>query len=40
MNSILDDIMDFDAIQLRSDTHNGALVARAATKVAQEIIIQ
>jgi hypothetical protein len=32
--------MDFDAIQLRSDTLNGALVARTATKVAQEIISQ
>jgi len=32
--------MDFDAIQLRSDTHNGALVARTATKVAEEIMNQ
>ncbi len=32
--------MDFDAIQLRSDTHNGALVARVATKVANAIITQ
>jgi hypothetical protein len=32
--------MDFDAIQLRSDTHNGALVARTATQVAEEIIAQ
>ena len=28
--------MDFDVIQLRADTHNGALTARAATKVGQE----
>ncbi len=32
--------MDFDTIQLRSDTLNGALVARTATKVAGEIFAQ
>jgi hypothetical protein len=32
--------MDFDVIQLRADTHNGALTARAATKVGQEILAQ
>jgi hypothetical protein len=32
--------MDFDANQLRADTHNGALVARTATKLAEEIIHQ
>lgn len=32
--------MDFDAIQLRTDTHNGALVARAATKAGEEILRQ
>lgn len=35
-----DDIMDFDAMQLRSDALNGALVARVATKVSEEIIHQ
>ncbi|CAF0903321.1 unnamed protein product [Adineta steineri] len=34
------DIMDFDAIQLRADALNGALVARAATKVSAEIMSQ
>jgi peroxidase len=34
------DIMDFDALQLRSDTLNGALLARTATKVASEIMAQ
>ncbi|CAF1039310.1 unnamed protein product [Adineta ricciae] len=32
------DIMDFDAAQLRVGTHNGALVARVATKVSQELV--
>jgi hypothetical protein len=32
--------MDFDEIQLRSDTHNGALLARTATKVADELLFQ
>jgi hypothetical protein len=32
--------MDFDAIQLRSDTHNGALLSRVATKVADELLFQ
>ena len=32
--------MDFDEIQLRSDTLNGALLARTATKVADELLFQ
>lgn len=32
--------MDFDAVQLRSDALNGALVARVATKVSEEILNQ
>ncbi len=32
--------MDFDAIQLRSDTHNGALIARVATKLSEELIMR
>ena len=34
----LDDIMDFEAVQLRAGTHNGPLVARVATKVSQELV--
>ncbi len=37
---IEDEIMDFDEIQLRSDTHNGALLSRTATKVADELLFQ
>jgi hypothetical protein len=32
--------MDFEASQLRADTHNGALVARVATKLGEEILRQ
>lgn len=32
--------MDFDEIQLRPDTHNGALLSRTATKVADELLFQ
>lgn len=37
---IEDEIMDFDEIQLRSDTHNGALLSRTAIKVADELLFQ
>lgn len=37
---IEDDIMDFEEIQLRSDAHNGVLIARTATKVADELLHQ
>ena len=36
----LDDILDFEEMQLRTDIHNGALMARAATKVADELLFQ
>jgi hypothetical protein len=32
--------MDFDEIQLRSDTHNGVLLSRTATKVADELLFR
>ncbi|UJR31426.1 hypothetical protein I4U23_018919 [Adineta vaga] len=35
-----DDILDFEEMQLRADTHNGALLARAATKVSDELLFQ
>ncbi|CAF1250679.1 unnamed protein product [Adineta ricciae] len=35
-----DDILDFEEMQLRTDIHNGALMARAATKVADELVFQ
>ncbi|CAF1297107.1 unnamed protein product [Adineta steineri] len=35
-----DDILDFEEMQLRSDAHNGALLARSATKAADELIYQ
>ena len=32
--------MDFEAIQLRSDSMNGALLARAATRLTEDILDQ
>ncbi len=32
--------MDFEEFQLRPDTHNGALLSRTATKVADELLFQ
>jgi hypothetical protein len=37
---IEDEIIDFDEIQLRADIHNGALLSRTATKVADELLFQ
>jgi hypothetical protein len=37
---VKDDIMDFEEFQLRPDTHNGALLSRTATKVADELLFQ
>jgi hypothetical protein len=34
----LDDIMDFEAAQLRADNLNGALLARAATRASEELV--
>lgn len=34
------DIVDFEAVQLRSDTLNGALVARAAVRLSEDILEQ
>lgn len=36
----LDDIAEFPALQLRSDRHNGALIARTATKAGEEVLNQ
>lgn len=35
-----DDILDFEAIQLRSDSMNGALIARTATKLSSDLLKQ
>ena len=32
--------MDFDAMQLRADTRNGALLARAATRLTEDLLEQ
>ena len=37
---VSDDMMDFEATQLRPDSLNGALLARAATRLSEDILKQ